>query len=145
METSLDLRDATTTPAHTRAFYHLRELTPGDSTELWFGEPPDLVMEAVALQLRHNIVWRTEQTAPQTWRVTVQPRDDTHPRTLVDLLQRDHLRLDRLFLGARQALAAGQVALAGERLALTAQGLRRHIHGENEILAPGFTQSPRHL
>ena len=135
---AIDLRERGGVPAHTYAYYKLRDLALGESCDVLVEEEPTLLMESVSHQLRHAIHWRVMENGPPLWRVHVQRRDDVAPTTLVDVLERDHLRLDRLFAAALHRVNDGDVAPAATYLQEFAVGLRRHIHVENDILAPAF-------
>ncbi len=138
----IDLRERGAASAHSYAFYRLRELRPGQVAELLSAEEPRLLMEGVSLGLRHRIRWTVSEGGPPLWRVSVVPREDVEADTLTDLLQRDHERVDRAFAEALAKINAGDVAGAGAQLSVFARGLRRHIHAENEVLAPAFV-APR--
>ncbi len=138
----IDLRQRGELPAHTHAYYRLRELQPGQVFELLVDEPPRLLMESVSLQLRHGIHWRIEQQGPPLWTVRVQAREDVAAESLTELLERDHLVLDGRFADALHKVNAGRLDEAGEDLRAFSRGLRRHLHVENEILARVF-RAPR--
>ncbi|QKT04170.1 hemerythrin domain-containing protein [Ectothiorhodospiraceae bacterium 2226] len=139
-ETSLtiDLRERGELPPHAYAFYRLRELAPGQQARVLADEEPRLIMESVSLQLRHHIHWEVVEQGPPLWTVLVRPRDEVAARTLMDLLARDHERLDKLFAQALHKVNAGDVAGAAPLLKEFATGLQRHLHAEDEILAPAF-------
>src|SRR5690554_170750 len=96
----IDLRARGELPAHTYAFYRLRELRAGETAELVAEEEPAMTLEAVSLNLRHRIHWELLEAGPPLWRVRVAPREDVEATTLMDVLQRDHERVDRLFASA---------------------------------------------
>lgn len=138
----IDLRERGALPAHTYAFYQLRELRPGQAAEVVLDEAPELLMDTVSLNLRHRIHWEPVAAGPPLWRVRVAPREAVAAVTLTDLLQRDHERVDRLFAGILHKVNQGQLQAAGEDLRLFGTGLRRHIHAENDLLVPAFV-APR--
>lgn len=138
----VDLRERGELPAHTYAFYRLRALRQGESAELIAADEPSLTLDAVSLNLRNRIHWEVVEQGPPLWRVRVLPREDVEAVTLMDLLQRDHERVDRLFGSALAKVNAGDLAGAAPDLEAFAQALRRHIHAENELLAPAFV-APR--
>jgi uncharacterized protein (DUF2249 family) len=122
--------------AHTRAFYTLRELRSGQVFEVWLDQDPALLMEAVGHQLRHAIHWQSVAQGPPLWRLAVRRREDVAPVDLVDLLERDHLRIDRLFASALHKVNAGDVEGAEPDFRAYGEGLRRHVHVENELIVP---------
>lgn len=134
---TLDLRGLATR-AHTRAYYTLRMLEPGQVFDVLLDQDPVLLMEAVSLQLRHEIRWQVESAGPPLWRVRVRRRNDTEPADLADLLSRDHVRLDRLLAGALHKVNAGDAAAAEPEFRAFADGLRRHIRVENDLVTPSL-------
>lgn len=135
----IDLRERGDLPAHTYAFYRLRTLREGQIAELIAPDEPSLTLDAVSLNLRHRIHWELVEAGPPLWRVRVAPREDVEASTLMDVLQRDHERVDRLFASALGHVNLGQLAAAATELEEFGRGLRRHIHVENELLAPAFS------
>ncbi|WP_017941595.1 MULTISPECIES: hemerythrin domain-containing protein [unclassified Thioalkalivibrio] len=122
--------------AHTRAYYTLRELRPGQVFEVLLDQEPKLLMDAVSLQLRHAIHWQVRENGPPLWRLSVQRREDVAPVNLVDLLERDHLRIDRLFASALHKVNAGDLEGAAPDFRAYVDGLRRHVEVENELIVP---------
>ncbi len=122
--------------AHTRAYYTLRELQPGQVFEVWLDQDPGLLMDAVGLQLRHGIHWEPVVPGPPLWKLRVRPREDVDPTDLVDLLTRDHLRIDRLFASALHRVNAGDLEGAAPDFHAYVEGLRHHIQVENELIVP---------
>jgi len=137
-EDQIDLRERGSVPAHTLAYSRLRDIGRGELREVVFVEEPTLIMESVSHQLRHEIHWEIVDAGPPVWRVQVRHRDDVPAKSLVDVLERDHLRLDRLFGDALHATNAGDLERAARRLQAFGTGLRRHLQVENEVLAPAF-------
>ncbi|MEJ2509252.1 MAG: hemerythrin domain-containing protein [Gammaproteobacteria bacterium] len=141
-EGPIDLRERGNVPAHTYAYYQLRDIRRGELREVLAEQEPTLLMESVSHQLRHEIHWEVVDAGPPLWRVQVQHRDDVPATSLVDVLERDHLRLDRLFGEALHATNEGDLERAARRLQAFSIGLRRHLHVENDVLAPAFV-APR--
>ena len=127
-------------PLHTRVFYLLRDLQRGRALELVVDEDPDLLLEAVNFQLRRRLRWEVAEAGAGRWVVRVRHRDDGRAAGLMDLMVRDHERLDRLLAGVLAELNAGRT---GAPLAEFATALRRHVEVENEILAPHFGAQPQ--
>jgi uncharacterized protein (DUF2249 family) len=132
---TLDLRGLAS-HARTRAYYTLRELAPGQVCEVLLDQDPGMIMEAVGLQLRHGLHWQVESSGPPLWRVSVRRREDVEPADLVDLLMRDHLRMDRVFADALHKANAGDLAGAEAGFRVFMEGLRRHVRVENELIVP---------
>ncbi|WP_422126548.1 hemerythrin domain-containing protein [Thioalkalivibrio sulfidiphilus] len=139
---TLDLRGLGS-HAHTRAYYTLKELRPGQVFEVLLDQAPEMLMEAVSLQLRHGIHWQTDAEGPPLWRLSVRRREDVEPVDLVDLLTRDHLRIDRLFASALHKVNAEDLSGAEPDFRAYVTGLRRHIQVENELIVP-LLDLPRH-
>ncbi len=124
-------------PAHTEAFYALKELPSGAQLMLITAEDPQLLVAQLQLQLRNRLA-ATVERAGADWHVHLRRREETAAVNLMDLLSRDHERLDRLFSDAIVHVGAGRVEAALPALREFLTGLRRHIHLENEFLAPRF-------
>ncbi|HKJ70706.1 MAG TPA: hemerythrin domain-containing protein [Gammaproteobacteria bacterium] len=133
---TIDLRDEAR--PRMAAFATLQEKGTGHPLEFVFADEPTLLMQAVALMLRHRIHWDVSEATPGAYRVRVVDRDTVEPETLTDLLSRDHERLDRLFAVALQHANRGEIAEAAPLIETCREGLRRHIYCENEVLAPHF-------
>jgi hypothetical protein len=130
--------DLTREPAsrvQTAAFYEVRDLAPGESVLLVTADDPGLMMESLDLQLRGILAWDTERSA-SGWRTRVALREDTPPRDIVDLLTRDHHRVDELLGRALRRVNANDVAGARSLIEAFGVGIRRHVRVENELLAP---------
>lgn len=134
----LDLRTAPPgMPAHTYAFYALRELERGMEVILVTEEDPALLLNQLQLQLRNRLRW-TCVREQQLWKVSIRQRQDTEAVTLQDILSRDHERLDGSLVQTLTRLrTVGAGAAAAEGLDFL-QDLRRHIGVENDVLAPAF-------
>jgi len=123
---------------HSYLFYQLRELGSGEGVEVVTEEDPSLLMEGLALQLRHAITWQVVETGPPRWVTRVHRRADVAARDLIDLLSRDHERLDRLFATALHAVNRDDLEAARQPFEAFAHGLRNHLAVENDLLVPLF-------
>lgn len=137
METTLDLRAEPASRVQTAAFYAIKDLRRGECLVVLTAEDPSLVMASIDLQLRGTVAAAAAPVAGG-WRTEVRLRDDAAPRGIVDLLTRDHRRLDELLATALRRVNAGDLAGAGPLLETFAEGIRRHAETENEILAPAL-------
>lgn len=138
----IDLRRHGNMPRHTYAYYRFRELPLGEVWEVITDEEPELLLESVNFQLRHALSWEIIEEGPPLWRLQLRRREDTEAISLVDVLERDHLRLDKLFAEAMHCVSIGDLPQAEIVIRQFALGLRRHVHAENDLLAPSF-QAPR--
>jgi hemerythrin-like domain-containing protein len=138
----VDLTGEPSSRLQNAAFNEVRDLVRGATVTLLTGEEPSLLMRTINLHLRDNLSWETVQDGECRWRTLIRPREDTAPSGIVDVLVRDHKRLDDLFARALHLANAGDVAGAAPLLRAFAEGLRRHIDVENNILTTSF-QAPR--
>jgi hypothetical protein len=136
MSTDLvDLRPEPPGRVQTAAFYAVRDLAPGASVVLLTAASPELMMASLGLQLRNAIAWEIARD-PSGWRTVVRRRAETAPTGVIDLLVRDHHRLDELLAAALRRVNAQDLAGARPLVAAFAAGLAAHIRVENELLAP---------
>jgi Hemerythrin HHE cation binding domain len=119
----------------TAAYYAVRDLGPGESVILLTADTPELLMASLNLQLRDAVAWQIERD-PRGWRTTVRRRADTAPSGVIDLLVRDHRRLDELLAVALRRVNANDLADARPLVAEFAAGIGRHLRAENDLLAP---------
>lgn len=138
-ETEADLRRLPASRVQTAAFYEVKDLAAGAAVVLLTADDPRLVMESLNLQLRDALAWETQAVAGG-FRTRVVLREETEPADVVDLLIRDHRRVDELLAKALRRINAADVAGARPLVAAFAAGLRRHIRVENELLAPMLPQ-----
>lgn len=131
----VDLRGEPPSRVQTAAFYEVRDLGPGETVLLVTAEDPALMMQSLDLQLRETLAWRSEAT-PGGYRTRVQLRSDTDVAGTVDLLVRDHRRLDELFATALRRVNANDVVGARSLVEAFAAAIRKHVALENELLAP---------
>jgi len=119
----------------------VRGLGPGGVVRLVTPEDPALLMESLNLQLRGALAWESVQRGG-AWETTVRRADDVEPRNVIELLLRDHRRLDLLLAVALRRLNAGDTAQAKPLLIEFARGLRRHVLAEDELVAPELSVEP---
>jgi uncharacterized protein (DUF2249 family)/iron-sulfur cluster repair protein YtfE (RIC family) len=130
--------DVTTEPAsrvQAAAFYALKGLERGQSMVLLTAEDPALLMRSLDLQLGGKLAWSTASDGPP-WRTVVKHRDDVPPLDVLDLLQREHRRLDALLGRAMRLFNEGETGAAANVLNQVIRGLTRHLHVEDEVLVP---------
>jgi uncharacterized protein (DUF2249 family) len=132
---TVDLRREPSGRVQTAAFYAVRDLGPGEALSLLTAADPTLMMASLNLQLRDALAWEVEREAA-AWRTTVRRRADTAPSGVIDLLTRDHRRLDELLAVALRRVNANDVASACPLIGEFSAGIVRHMAVENELLAP---------
>lgn len=144
-EVLIDLSQRGNLTEHSYALGYLRELPRGREVELLALDDPRLLMDALTLELRNAIYWDLLEEGPSRWRVRIRRREDVEASDLVDLLTRDHERIDRLFAAALHHTNAGNMAEALPVFVEYAQRLRNHVEAENEIVVPvlELPRSPR--
>ncbi len=133
-----DVVDITAEPAsrvQAAAFYALKEIQPGQSVVLLIAQDPALLMRSLDLQLGHKLAWSIAGDGPP-WRTVVSHRHDAPPADVLDLLQREHRRLDALLAQATRLLSESETGRAEEVLREFTRGLTRHLYVEDKILAP---------
>jgi len=119
----------------------VRHLGPGEAVRLITPDDPALLMEILNLQLRGALSWESSRRG-SAWETTVRRADDVAPRTVIELLLRDHRRLDLLLAVALRRLNAGDTAQAKPLLIEFARGLRRHVRAEDELVASELSLEP---
>jgi hypothetical protein len=134
-ERIIDLRGEPSGRVQTAAFYAVRDLGPDEAVSLLTAADPALMMASLNLQLRDALAWEVEREA-LAWRTVVRRRADTAPSGVVDVLVRDHRRLDELLAVALRRVNAQDLAGARPLVAEFAAGIARHVAVENELLAP---------
>jgi len=105
-------------------------------------QEPTMLMHTVNLHLRDNLSWEINQASSDLWRVVIRHREDAPPTDVIDLLTRDHKRLDDLFARSLHHINAGEVAEAAPLIKEFIVGLKRHMDVENNILTLSFS-APR--
>ncbi|MCG6875160.1 MAG: hemerythrin domain-containing protein [Betaproteobacteria bacterium] len=133
-ESEIDLRDTPPRRVQTTAFHAARDLERGNALVLLTAEDPALLMESLNLQLRDLLAWET-RAAEGGFRTRIVLRDETEPTDAIDLLTRDHRRLDEQLAIALRRVNAGDMAEAKRLVAAFAAGLRRHLEAEDALLA----------
>lgn len=134
---TVDLRSEPASRAQSAAFYALKNLGRGDVVVLLTAAEPSLMMQSLDLQLRHNLAWQISMVE-QGWRVEVRHRADAAPQDVLDLLTRDHKRLDALLEQAMRLVNRGDISAAAAPLREFAAALERHVGVEDEILSPAL-------
>jgi len=137
-ESVIDLCPVAASRLQSAALLAVKDLQRGETVHLLLREEPSLMLQSLNLQLRHNLSWQISAEETGEWRVLIRHREDVAPRDLMDILSRDHQRLDELFGVSLQLVNAGKTSEAAPLVMEFAAGLKRHIQVENDILAPSF-------
>ncbi len=133
----VDLAREPSSRVQSAAFYAVKDLKRGDKVVLITAQEPTLLMQSLDLQLRHHLAWSVVE-ADGKWRIEVSHRADAAPRDVLDLLARDHQRLDGLFTETLRRLNRGDAVGAIPLLREFAAALRRHTSVEDDVVAPAF-------
>ena len=104
-------------------------------------EEPGFLMRSLNLQLRESLAWESSARAGH-WQTLVRLAPDTPPAGIVDLLVREHRRMDGLLGRALRLLNSQDGPGAKVLIAEVAVDLRRHVREENEVLAPALGPAP---
>ncbi|OBS09243.1 hemerythrin domain-containing protein [Acidihalobacter prosperus] len=121
---------------HSYLLGRLRGLVRGQQTEILAYDDPRILLDALTLELRNGIYWDVVEAGPPVWRVRVRRREDVAASDLVDLLTRDHVRVDHLFATALHRSNAGDMDTALAHFRVYAACLRRHVEAENDLVVP---------
>ncbi len=138
-ESELDLRGTASSRVQTVALHAVRDLARDSAIVLLTAENPSLLMKSLNLQLRDLLAWEV-QPIPDGFRTRVVLREATDPVDVIDLLSRDHRRLDERLAIALRRVNAGDMAAARRLLPEFAAGLRRHLEAEDALLAQRLPQ-----
>jgi hypothetical protein len=138
---TVDLRQEADSRLALAALAAVRELRPGRTLRLLTRDDPALLLRSLNLQLRDALAWGSDLRA-DGWEATVRLALDTPAQDAIDLLRRDHRRLDELLGRVLRRLNAGDSTGARAMLDDFAAGLRRHVEAENRIVAPVLGPEP---
>ena len=131
---AVDLRDEPERLVTLAALAAVKELGRGKACRLLTRNDPRLLMASLNLQLRDALSWETAPRAGH-WETIVQLAVDTAPRDAIEVLLRDHRRLDELLGRTLRVLNAANLAAARPMLEEFAAGLRRHVNAEDTLVA----------
>lgn len=135
----LDLAACGDQTEHGYLLGELRALARGQAVVVLAHEDPRILLDALVLELRNGIHWDIVAVGPPVWQARVRRREDVEISDLVDLLTRDHARIDHLFATALHRSNVGDMAVALPSFKMYAARLRRHVEAENEVVVPVLT------
>ncbi|MHB1530234.1 MAG: hypothetical protein ACYDDA_07560 [Acidiferrobacteraceae bacterium] len=135
--------------AHQHAYHGIRDLPERDYVALFVEENPRFLQRRLERLLGHPLFTRIERHRDMLWYVEIgRTPQALNPCGIGDLMCRDHVRLNRIFLESERLLLARHpegVPLMARFAVLMA----RHIYVESQILAPllspdqlGHAQAP---
>ncbi len=121
--------------AHQHAYYGIRDLPERDYVALFVEENPRFLQRRLERLLGHRLFTRIERHRDMLWYVEISRAPQAlNPLGVGDLMSRDHIRLNRLFLESERLLRARQpegVPLM-TRFAIR---MARHIYIESQLIA----------
>ncbi|TCV90850.1 hemerythrin domain-containing protein [Sulfurirhabdus autotrophica] len=141
-EKMLDLTGEASSQLQSAAYHELKDLVRGEIVTMLTKQEPTMLMNTINLHLRDNLSWEIQQEAVDLWRVVIRHREDAPATDVIDLLTRDHKRLDDLFARSLHHINAGEVAEAAPLIKEFIVGLKKHMDVENNILTLSFA-APR--
>lgn len=139
---TVDLRDEPDRLIGLAALSAVRELGRGEARRLLTRDAPALLMASLNVQLRDALAWETAPVRGH-WETVVRLAADAAPRDAIEILLRDHRRLDELLGRALRRLNAGDLAAARPMLEEFAAGLRRHARAEDSLIVSALGPDPR--
>ena len=139
--TTIDLTAESSSQLQTAAFYQVKDLARGHSLTLLTAQDPALTMHSLNLQLRNNLRWKISREQDR-WCVLVQRAEDVEASDVLDLLKRDHKRLDELFSHVIHATDLSDMTAATRYVGEFSKGMRLHLEVEKNLLAQAIT-APR--
>jgi hypothetical protein len=116
-------------------------LQPGGALRLRTRDDPELLLRGLNVQMRDALAWRASSRGAY-WEALVRLAADEPARDALELLQRDHRRLDELLGRALRLLNQADADAARGLLGRFAPEIRRHMRAEDELLAPQLGASP---
>lgn len=135
-ENMADLSLIPTSKLQMAMLYVLAPLKRGDCMTLRFQEDPSILLLSINLQLRYRLRWQLDTIETGQWQAQIRHRDDVAPNGIKDLLSRAHQKLDEQFGLALHCINTNQIDQAAAYFTLFADDLKRHVHVENDMLAP---------
>lgn len=139
--TIVDLRTPGDLPAHTAAVHQLKTIAPGEIFELISDEEPTTLIEICRTQVPQPLDWEVTQQGPPIWRLRVWRAERGVWSQISGLLEQDHTRLQQALYDALERMREGEFDKATALFGNFAQGLRRHMHIEDRVLAPSLETS----
>lgn len=115
-------------------------LRPGETLVFQSGGRPSAALERLQRERKGLFEWSPLEEGSALWRIEVLRRSARKGelRAITEALSWDHDRLDALEASAFEARGAGAFELAARIYSAFAQGLKRHIRFEEELLFPAF-------
>lgn len=121
-------------PAHAYAYRALYDLDVDERALMTTGEDPGLLLRQLVHLTRDRLAFAVCAVAPGLWQIEVALKTASPARTLIDVLKRDHLRLDTLLIDCVRLAESGCADEARAIWRVFIGRLRRHIDIEERIV-----------
>lgn len=138
----LDLRPMPSTQLQSMAFQAVKKLSAHEALLLRFAETPDWIMQSLNLCLRNNLAWTTAKMADESWAVTVRRAEEVPPTDVIDVLKREHKRLDALFSQVIHLTDRNRLDDAALVMKEFVSGLKAHLNIEHDMLVAAIRTPP---
>lgn len=137
----LDVRTIPALRRHPKILDAFDALEPGGAFVLLNDHLPRPLLGQLQAERAGRFDWNVLEAGPVRYRVEIRRRTTDAPRTVGELLETDHRRLDAMVPEVLDAAAAGEWAAASARFAELRCGLERHIDIEEQVLFPVFEEA----
>jgi len=137
-----DLTGHASSQLQTSVFYEIKDMPRGETATFLFAEDPAIILHSLNLQLRNNLRWEVSEEPGQHWRAVIHRAEDVPPVDVLDMLKRDHKRLDAMFSQVIHLTDNGQLEMAHGLMRAFTEGLRKHMRVEHDLLARAIRTPP---
>lgn len=137
-----DLTGHASSQLQTSVFYEIKDMARGETVTFLFAEDPAIILHSLNLQLRNNLRWEVSEELGQHWRAVIHRAEDVPPVDVLDMLKRDHKRLDAMFSQVIHLTDNGQLGMAHGLMRAFTEGLRKHLRVEHDLLARAIHTPP---
>lgn len=137
-----DLTSHASSQLQTSVFYEIKDMERGETVTFLFAEDPAIILHSLNLQLRNNLRWEVSEEPDSRWRAVIHRAEDVPPVDVLDILKRDHKRLDAMFSQVIHLTDSGRLEIAHELMRAFTEGLRKHLQVEHDMLARAIRTPP---
>ncbi len=138
-----DLTGHASSQLQTSVFYEIKDMSRGETVTFLFAEDPAIILHSLNLQLRNNLRWEVSEEPGQHWRAVIHRAEDVPPVDVLDILKRDHKRLDAMFSQVIHLTDNSQLEMAHALMRAFSEGLRKHLLVEHDLLALAIRTPPK--
>ncbi len=104
-------------------------------------QDPRPILRQLQAERPRRFEWSVLEAGPARHRVEIRRRSGEGPRSVTELLEADHKRLDAIVPLVEQRVNEGTFSEARARFAEFVCGLERHIDLEEQVLFPAFERA----